>query len=362
MVHRDLKPGNIMVAPDGVVKVLDFGLARYVADPDAGDSLTRAGVAMGTPAYMSPEQAKGERADHRSDIFSFGIILFETVCGRHPFRGPDRLATLNNIVRQEPPSPASVNPAIPNAVVAIVERCLRKSKEERAQSLAQVRTELLAAISLLETGAGEKAAGEKAAPEKPTSRRAALAGAGALLALAVAGGFWRYPKPAPPLTLTYHLEAQKPGGAPYAASASETFHAGDKFRLRMESPQPGFLYLINEGPGPNGQRRFWVLYPPVSGSAALAANRPFETGWYVFDPNPGTERVWVVFAREPAQALQAALAASEAGEVKDPAQAAQTGDFLRRLEQPSTKVVAGSGVRLQAAESVLGEPVELRHQ
>ena len=279
------------------------------------------------------------------------------VCGIHPFRGSDRVATLDNIVRQEPPLPTSVDPAIPNAVVAIVERCLRKSKEERAQSLAEVRNELLAAVSLLETGAVENAA-----PKKPALRRAALAAVGTLLALTLAGGFWLYPRPAPPLVLTYHLEAQKPGGSPYAASASETFHGGDKFRLRMESPKPGFLYLVNEGPGPSGKPHVWVLYPPVSGAATVAANRSFETGWYVFDPNRGTETVWVVFAREPVPVLRAALASSESGEVKDSAQTARTGEFLRRLERPSTEVVAGSGVRLQAAVSVLGEAVQLRHQ
>jgi hypothetical protein len=356
MVHRDLKPGNIMVTADGTVKVLDFGLARYVADAVGADSLTRAGVIVGTPGYMSPEQANGEPADHRSDIFTFGIILYEMVCGSHPFRGPDRLATLNNIVRQEPPSAAAVNPALPSAVAAIIERCLRKKKEERAQSLALVRTELLAAIPLQET----EALGRDA--PKWTTRRKAMAGAGVFLALALAGGLWLRSQVHAPLVLTYRLEAQKPGGAPREASNGETFHAGDKFRLRIESPQAGFLYLINEGPGPDGRRGFWVLYPSVSGSAALAANRPFETGWYVFDPNPGTERLWLAFAREPEQALQDALAASEAGEVKDPAQAVKVGDFLGRLEQPSKTTLAGSGVRLQAAESVLGEAVQLRHQ
>ena len=360
IAHRDLKPGNIMVTSDGVVKVLDFGLARYVADTDTADSLTRSGVTLGTPAYMSPEQAMGEAVDRRSDIFSFGIILYELACGCHPFRGPDRLATLNNIVRQAPASAATVNPAIPNSVVALIERCLHKRKEERVQSLAEVSTELLAAGLQLETDA-VAAATARSEPPKGIARRRAIATVGVLLSVALGGGLW-WARVHSPLVLTYRLEVQKKGDAPREASSGEIFHAGDRFRLRIEAPQTGFLYLINEGPGPSGRRRFWVLYPPVSGSAALAADRPFETGWNVFDLNPGTERLWLVFAREPSPLLQDALAASEAGEVKDPAQTARLADFMRKLEQPSKSVVAGSGVRLQAAESVLGEVVQLRHE
>ncbi len=359
IAHRDLKPGNIMVTGDGIVKVLDFGLARYVADPDSADSLTRTGVTIGTPAYMSPEQAMGEAADHRADIFSFGIILYEMACGCHPFRGPDRLATLNNIVRQEPPSVVALNPAIPSAVVALIGRCLRKKKEERVQSLGEVRTELAAAVSLLETAPEEGMAGGE--PAKGITRRRVMAGAGVLLSLALGGGLW-WSRVHSPLVLTYRLEVQRADGAPVDASPGETFHAGDKFRLRIESPQTGFLYVVNEGPGPNGRRSFWVLYPPVSGSAALAADRPFETGWNVFDLNPGTERLWLVFAREPAPVLENALAASDAGEVKDPAQTTEVGDFMRKLEQPSKSVVERSGVRLQTADSVRGEVVQLRHE
>ena len=104
-----------------------------------------------------------------------------------------------------------------------------------------------------------------------------------------------------------------------------------------------------------------MLYPPVSGSAALAANQPVETGWYVFDPNPGTERLWIVFARDPEPVLQDALAASDAGELKNSAQTGKLQEFLGRLEQPS-KLMTGSGVRLQAARSALGEAVRLRHE
>jgi len=153
IVHRDLKPANIMVTGDGQVKVLDFGLARQAypggapsdAEGETMTGFTAAGAVMGTPAYMSPEQAIGERLDHCSDIFSFGIVLYELLCGRHPFRGTDHLETLNAIVRQEPASAAVLNPAIPPAVSAVIERCLRKDRAARPQSATGIRTDLLAA-------------------------------------------------------------------------------------------------------------------------------------------------------------------------------------------------------------------------
>jgi tetratricopeptide (TPR) repeat protein/predicted Ser/Thr protein kinase len=153
IVHRDLKPANIMVTGDGQVKVLDFGLASqaYPGGAPAGaegetlTGLTAVGAVVGTPAYMSPEQAVGEPLDHRSDIFSFGIVLYELLCGRHPFPGKDRLETLSAIVRREPASTAVLNPAIPTAISAVIERCLQKDRAARPQSATGIRTDLLAA-------------------------------------------------------------------------------------------------------------------------------------------------------------------------------------------------------------------------
>jgi serine/threonine-protein kinase len=134
IVHRDLKPSNIMIASGCVAKVLDFGLARQdsAASGDTAaptvTALTQAGAILGTPTYMSPEQARGETADHRSDIFSFGVILYEMVCGRRPFQGEDAQATLRQILYKEIPP---IEKTAPAGVAGLIERCLRKNPEER---------------------------------------------------------------------------------------------------------------------------------------------------------------------------------------------------------------------------------------
>ena len=137
IVHRDLKPENLMVSHDGFGKILDFGLARLTADPDsrAGDHPpvttitahgTNPGTTMGTVGYMSPEQASGGVADHRSDQFSLGLVLYEMLAGRRAFSRATSVETLSAIIRDEPPSLGELNPAIPVSLQWVVERCLAK--------------------------------------------------------------------------------------------------------------------------------------------------------------------------------------------------------------------------------------------
>src|SRR5579864_5062667 len=140
IAHRDLKPGNIMITGDGVVKVLDFGLAKQSRDAEGGEgtvtmALTQIGAVLGTPSYMSPEQAMGEPADFRSDIFSFGIILYELVCGRRPCQGSDAQTTLRQIVYKEPSPVEEVNQSLPQDLAALIAECLRKDREQRLQSM-----------------------------------------------------------------------------------------------------------------------------------------------------------------------------------------------------------------------------------
>src|SRR6202167_593326 len=134
ILHRDLKPGNVLVAASGV-KLLDFGLAKLMTDSDANVTKTAEGAILGTAAYMSPEQAQGRALDERSDVFSFGAVIYEMLSGLQAFGGGSMLDTLNSVVRDDPAplqSPAS----------DIVKRCLAKEPAQRFQSIAEVRVAL----------------------------------------------------------------------------------------------------------------------------------------------------------------------------------------------------------------------------
>ncbi|MES1244858.1 MAG: serine/threonine-protein kinase [Acidobacteriota bacterium] len=151
IVHRDLKPDNVMVSHDGRVKVLDFGIAK--SDPDRGATLiegaaideatlTGTGLILGTPSYMSPEQALGHEIDFRSDLFSFGTLLFEMATGQRPFRGESSGETVAALLRDDPPKPSSLNPALPGELDDLVARCLEKDVTRRLQSARELRQRL----------------------------------------------------------------------------------------------------------------------------------------------------------------------------------------------------------------------------
>ena len=140
IVHRDIKSGNIIVTPQGQVKVLDFGLARLIERPseESEQNLTMTGQVMGTPASMSPEQARGERVDHRSDIFSFGCVLYEMVTGQIPFKGRSSADVISALLTQPHTPAVALNKEIPSRLSSVIDRALAKEPEDRYQSVREM--------------------------------------------------------------------------------------------------------------------------------------------------------------------------------------------------------------------------------
>ncbi len=135
IAHRDLKPENIMRTREGRLKVLDFGLARMLDAASAGATLlTRPGLLIGTPAYMAPEQLRGQPADARSDVFALGVLMYEYACGEHPFAAPTEIAVAARVLEAEPRPLAERGVRLPPAASAVIDRALRKEPEERYAS------------------------------------------------------------------------------------------------------------------------------------------------------------------------------------------------------------------------------------
>lgn len=352
IVHRDIKPENIMIRRrDSVVKVLDFGLAKLsdktstigqVTDTEAATEVlvrTVPGSIMGTFNYMSPEQTQGLHVDHRSDIWSVGVVVYEMITGRSPFAGPTPSHTVVSILEKHPePLSKFVKTPVPSELQRIVGKTLEKDPKERYQSASDLLIDLKnlrkqvnveAEIRRSDPSAKKQGGLLDAQPAIGTSTRRRFFGrvlpivlviAVLVLGIVVAFYLLRPPSTPPPgmvpiaqHELNYSITVQKyregkPFEEPFNLSREINFERDYRIRLNVRSPEAGYLYVLNETPDPG--EPLSILFPSPktnSGSAFLTENTVItipETSWFSLDSDRGSEKIWLVWSTSTIPALE----------------------------------------------------------
>lgn len=378
--HRDLKPENIMLERPGTadehVMIVDFGIAKVTESLLAPSTVTGAG-AMGTIAYMSPEQLLGDPATAASDLYSFGVIAYEMLTGRRPFVA-DTPAQLREMQREGVRvKPVDLRPRLPPKAQDVILNALAFKAKRRGVGVKEFRDRLARALS-------QSAQTRSARPKRWMIFLGVI-----VLVFALVGAFWvsrgvmfggrtnsRPSSSSPHRTLTYSFTVQKmrdglPYKDPYESSGEETFENGDKFKLNVSSRQAGYLYVFNEGIAENGQQVFTVIYPtpaPTRGSARLDQNQDVQTNWNTFSGKTGPEQFWIIWSATVIGPLEVALHEgfkSKEGAVNDASVAKTLKEYLTEHAKPepeATKDTAQQRTSARANGELLVKLVELQHQ
>ena len=282
IIHRDVKPDNVMVRPDGYAKVLDFGLVKLteVKSSPGVTAHTQLGVAMGTLAYMSPEQASGEAVDHRTDIWSLGVVLYELATGQKPFTGETRQATINAILSMPPTSVTTIAPSLPIDLDRIVNKALDKDRELRYQTASDFRADLRRLLREIDSSASMSGS----VLGTVVRRRwlwPAVTGVLFLMMAALAWTVWLKAKPA---TLDWSR----------AAHLQLTSEHGTEYFPSLAPDGRSFVYASNQ----NGNFDLFVQRVGGKNATPLTPNTPSDEIEPMFSPNG--ERIVFRSTREPA--------------------------------------------------------------
>jgi serine/threonine protein kinase len=309
VVHRDIKPGNIMITANGQVKVMDFGIARAISDSSA--TIAETSAIVGTASYFSPEQARGETVDARTDLYSTGIVLFELLTGRAPFRGDNPVAVAYQHVNSDAVPPSSLNPRVSPALDAVVLRALAKDRFERYQSASEFRQDVESAaagevparkqlavndfnatlfgVNPSAVAGSEATFRQLTVDEDDRGRRTQnrppvawiWAGIASMVVIVVAVIFWAFSLSPAQLSANTSIDVPDVTGLPFADGSDQLTEAKltpKRFDEENETIPPGTILRTDPGPGitvPPGQEiKVYVSSGPPSTSVPDLVNMP----------------------------------------------------------------------------------------
>ena len=409
IVHRDMKPENVMIRHrDHVVKVLDFGLAKVAEKSKKGEASeaatafkTAPGTIVGTINYLSPEQARGDEVDERTDMWSTGVMLYEMIAGRVPFSGATSSHTIVQILEKDP-VPLSKLGSTPPELDRIVEKAMAKSLDERYQTakdmlidLRSLKKRIDVEVEIQRTASPTTSISPVNTQElgREASKKQALVIAliGMVIVTAAIFGVnkWRSSRarsnvppttpvsaPVSELTLTYWITVQKfrdkkPFQEPFTIPGEMIFEEDYQIRLSFSSPQKGYLYILNEGPVVTSAPEFNVVFPSSTannGSSLINAGQVTqipEQSWLKFDSQQGTEKLWLVFSEAVVpelESLKEFAGRQTQGLITDPARNKVVHDFLNTHSETKPHIEKGERLTtLKSPSKLLVHAIKLEH-